>query len=294
MEERAVYLIKATGVKFPELWWDCDGDAWVDDEDEATHFVRERDAQGVAKRVSKAATHIVRHVIAPAQPVTSGEQYKADCLRTEYTPDFVRLKHKEPVTDEAAHNRTVARLLHAVLGLMSEVGEIADALKKHIIYGKELDLVNLVEEIGDESWYMSLLLDAIGSGWEEAWTKNINKLKARYPDKFTREQALNRDLDAERAVLEGKPPAVLDSLAFHDEGNGAPELYNGTVEDIVAALKEDFDQRMRRAEMESDGIDEYLVGENNDSYFGKIDVGWRAILREGIAKLLKELKGSEK
>lgn len=31
---------------------------------------------------------------------------------------------------------------------------------------------------------------------------NINKLKARYPEKFTEEAALNRDLDAEREVLE--------------------------------------------------------------------------------------------
>lgn len=33
---------------------------------------------------------------------------------------------------------------------------------------------------------------------------NINKLKARYAEKFTEEAALNRDLDAEREVLENK------------------------------------------------------------------------------------------
>lgn len=33
-------------------------------------------------------------------------------------------------------------------------------------------------------------------------TNNINKLKVRYPEKFTEEAALNRDLDAERTELE--------------------------------------------------------------------------------------------
>ena len=39
------------------------------------------------------------------------------------------------------------RLLHAGIGLSTEAGEFLDALKKHIFYGKELDRVNLKEEI---------------------------------------------------------------------------------------------------------------------------------------------------
>ena len=34
--------------------------------------------------------------------------------------------------------------------------------------------------------------------------RNIDKLKARYPDKFSQEKALNRNLDKERDILEGK------------------------------------------------------------------------------------------
>jgi len=34
--------------------------------------------------------------------------------------------------------------------------------------------------------------------------RNINKLKARYPDKFSQEKALNRNLDIERDILEGE------------------------------------------------------------------------------------------
>lgn len=48
-------------------------------------------------------------------------------------------------------------LQHACLGLISEAGEIADALKDHMIYDKELDVVNLKEEAGDGLWFSQLL-----------------------------------------------------------------------------------------------------------------------------------------
>jgi len=37
---------------------------------------------------------------------------------------------------------------------------------------------------------------------EEAYEKNINKLKVRFPEKFSEEKALERDLEAERKTLE--------------------------------------------------------------------------------------------
>jgi hypothetical protein len=37
----------------------------------------------------------------------------------------------------------------------------------------------------------------------EAMQKNIDKLKARFPEKFTEELANNRDLVKEREILEG-------------------------------------------------------------------------------------------
>lgn len=40
--------------------------------------------------------------------------------------------------------------------------------------------------------------------FEQMLEININKLKARYPEKFTEEAALNRDLEQERNVLEGR------------------------------------------------------------------------------------------
>lgn len=130
-------------------------------------------------------------------------EYQTLALITEFTPDFVRLKDKDGVDRSPEHNMLVARAIHACLGLMSETGEIADALKKHIIYSKELDLINLMEESGDVSWYQALLLTAVKRTMEESMEKNIAKLKLRFGDKFTTDAATKRDLAAERRVLEG-------------------------------------------------------------------------------------------
>jgi ribosomal protein S17E len=46
------------------------------------------------------------------------------------------------------------------------------------------------------------LLDELNSTFEEEQDRVIRKLKARYPDKFTNENANNRDLITERKVLE--------------------------------------------------------------------------------------------
>ena len=94
------------------------------------------------------------------------------------------------------------RLLHAGIGLATESGELLDALKKHIFYGKELDTINLGEEIGDMFWYCAIIADELGFNFDEIMEKNITKLKARYGEKFTEMAANCRDLKVEREILE--------------------------------------------------------------------------------------------
>lgn len=97
-----------------------------------------------------------------------------------------------------------ARLQHAAMGLVTEAGEFMDMLKKHIYYGKPLDLVNAKEENGDSFWYLALAMDELSTTMNEVLTLNINKLKLRYPAKFSSEDAINRDIVAERELLERK------------------------------------------------------------------------------------------
>lgn len=101
-------------------------------------------------------------------------------------------------------NHSTIRLLHSALGITSEAGEFADALKKHIFYGKEIDRPNLKEELGDLMWYIGVACDELGISLEDVMETNIKKLRARYGGKFSEEKALNRNLDKERKILEGE------------------------------------------------------------------------------------------
>lgn len=94
------------------------------------------------------------------------------------------------------------RLLHAGIGLATEAGELLDALKKHVFYGKELDRVNLREELGDIFWYCAIVADQLEVDFSQVMERNITKLKARYGDKFTEDKANHRDLNTERTILE--------------------------------------------------------------------------------------------
>jgi NTP pyrophosphatase (non-canonical NTP hydrolase) len=124
------------------------------------------------------------------------KEYKQKALRTE-SNDFSSIKSRMAGSDSI-------RLLHAAMGMQTEVAEFTDMLKKHIFYGKPLDVVNLKEELFDTTWYMAIALDVLEGSFEAGFERNIEKLKARYPDKFTEELAENRDLDKEREILENE------------------------------------------------------------------------------------------
>jgi len=55
-----------------------------------------------------------------------------------------------------------SRMLHGLIGLCTESGELLDAMKKHLYYGKDLDTVNMLEEIGDLCWYLAIICDVSG------------------------------------------------------------------------------------------------------------------------------------
>jgi NTP pyrophosphatase (non-canonical NTP hydrolase) len=98
-------------------------------------------------------------------------------------------------------NDKIIDILHGAIGLSTEAGELLDQIKKHVFYGRELDIVNIIEELGDGLWYIGLILNQLDVSFEEVMKRNIEKLRTRYPEKFTEDKAVNRDLDKEREVL---------------------------------------------------------------------------------------------
>lgn len=93
-------------------------------------------------------------------------------------------------------------LLHAGMGLTTEASEFVDTLKKSLFYGKEVDNVNLVEELSDIFWYCALACRALNVDFEKIMLVNIKKLQKRYPEGFTEKEALERNLENERKQLE--------------------------------------------------------------------------------------------
>lgn len=123
----------------------------------------------------------------------------------DYIKDAIKTESREfKAMDTRLSDDGIKRLLHAGIGLSTESGEFLDALKKHIFYGKELDRVNLAEEIGDLFWYLAIASDELKIDFESVMNKNIEKLKARYGEKFSEEKAESRDLETERTILENQ------------------------------------------------------------------------------------------
>lgn len=94
-------------------------------------------------------------------------------------------------TEKKFPNR-LDRLVHAALGVTSDAGELATAVKATFAYNKDLDFENIVEEIGDVLWYLALAADAVGVTLSDCARLNITKLKIRYPEKYTDQAALDR------------------------------------------------------------------------------------------------------
>lgn len=108
-------------------------------------------------------------------------------------PEFVKSRVKPGITILKETGDLQAHLTHMALGIAGEAGELVDALKKHTIYGKKLDLTNVIEELGDLEFYMEGLRQALSIEREETIEANIVKLSLRYnKGKYSDEDAITR------------------------------------------------------------------------------------------------------
>ena len=71
-------------------------------------------------------------------------------------------------------------LMHAVLGLTSEAGEVSGLFQKKY-QGHKLDPEHLEKELGDCLWMIAEACAALGWNMETVMQTNIEKLRARYP-----------------------------------------------------------------------------------------------------------------
>lgn len=73
-------------------------------------------------------------------------------------------------------------LMHALIGMSGELGEVQEAVKKHIFHGKEYDRIKLVEEFGDFIWYSTAFMSLMGISLIDVLVANKTKLDQRYKD----------------------------------------------------------------------------------------------------------------
>lgn len=96
--------------------------------------------------------------------VTGGQQIRYD--------EFVRKLFKL--------NAACGDLMHAAIGTCCEAVELGNAIRKHVVYNKELDRTNVVEELGDLRFYMQAMQNLLGISEQEVLQHNACKLMVRY------------------------------------------------------------------------------------------------------------------
>lgn len=86
------------------------------------------------------------------------------------------------------------RLIIAALGLAGEAGEFANMVKKKTAHKHQISEEELADELGDVLWYAAEAASACGLDLSEIAEMNVEKLRKRYPDGFSSEKSINRDI----------------------------------------------------------------------------------------------------
>lgn len=115
--------------------------------------------------------------------------------------EFARFLEFNQTGERTAHSGFDLRLMHGLLGVMTESSELAEVLEK-LLRGDDIDAVNVLEEMGDIDWYKAITFDTLQLSEQTSRKNVIDKLKARFPDAYSDELAANRDLESERKELE--------------------------------------------------------------------------------------------
>ena len=105
---------------------------------------------------------------------------------------LVRRLKKDPSEIIAEIHERDVDLIHMALGLAGEAGEVVDAIKKYSIYCNDLNVANVIEELGDIEFYAEGLRRIIGVSRREVLRRNIEKLTKRYGRQYSDRAAIER------------------------------------------------------------------------------------------------------
>lgn len=132
-------------------------------------------------------------------------------------PQLVLALVKKPADIAPTLNDDKIDLIHATMGIVGEAGELLDGIKKYVIYDKELDRDNVVEELGDMEFYMEQLRQRLCITRKETLDANIAKLKKRYEGLTYSDAAAHNRADkvVERKFFKGEDAPLEDVPCKH-------------------------------------------------------------------------------
>jgi NTP pyrophosphatase (non-canonical NTP hydrolase) len=91
-----------------------------------------------------------------------------------------------------------------IVKIIKNTCKLLDMLKKKLYYNRPIDENNFRTVFHLILLNFSDYANCYDINLEKSFDVNIDKLRARYGDKFSSERAINRDLETERNILEGK------------------------------------------------------------------------------------------
>lgn len=106
-----------------------------------------------------------------------------------------------------------AHLLHMALGVSSDSGELLDAVKKHAVHNKALDITNVIEELGDIEFFLEGLRSALGITRERVLTANMEKLLTGKNARYASGAYSDAEAAARSDKIPPKLPTALESAA---------------------------------------------------------------------------------
>lgn len=102
------------------------------------------------------------------------------------------------------------RMRHAMMGLADEAGELTKMMLRSDFYRQPVNVTDYKDELGDILWYLCLAIDdlaedenkSITTIAEEILDINEAKLRIRYPENYSNEQARTRDTETEKEAVD--------------------------------------------------------------------------------------------
>jgi hypothetical protein len=152
-------------------------------------------------------------------------------------------KDPQKIAEFLLAHRKITNALHAAMIISKEAGELLDAVYRLAVYENEFTeqvYDNIVEELGDIEFGMSLLRQQIGVARDTTIAANTAKLNKRYAEgKFSDAQATARADKVEIPTQTSPGVANMDGYSEEDNQHSDADIHSSEATPVLKHLKAD-------------------------------------------------------